>query len=90
VTALYILLKTHISEDFNKVEVTYSLLDLDQDIRLKFECVASDHQHKRTHRGINEDRKSLSEKKCIGTWTRHQWNSRTSDHVHMAFNKGIF
>jgi hypothetical protein len=67
VIAIYILLNTHKSEEFKMVEVTYSLLDLDQDIRLKFECVASDHQHKRIHRGINEDRKSLNEKKCIGT-----------------------
>jgi hypothetical protein len=46
-------------------EVTYSLLDADQDIRLKFECVASDHKYKRIHRGINNDRKSVSEKSAL-------------------------
>ena len=44
------------------MEVTYRLLDLDQDIRLKFECVTSDHKYKRILRGINDDRKSVSEK----------------------------
>ena len=47
------------------VEVTYSLLDVDQDIRLKFECVASYHKYKRICRGITEDRKSLSEKSAL-------------------------
>jgi hypothetical protein len=46
-------------------KVTYSLLGLDQDIRLKFECVASDHKYKRIHRGIKDDRKSVSKKSAL-------------------------
>jgi hypothetical protein len=65
VTVLCILLKMHKSEEFKMAEVTYSLLYLDQDIRLKSECVAADHKYKRIHRGLNEDRKSLSEKSAL-------------------------
>jgi hypothetical protein len=45
--------------------VEHSLLDLDQDIRLKLECVALDHKYKRIHGGIKEDRKSVSEKSAL-------------------------
>ena len=49
------------------VEVTYSLLELHQGIRikLKFECVASHHKYKIIHREIKEDRKSASEKSAL-------------------------
>jgi hypothetical protein len=47
------------------VEVTYNLSDLDQDIRLKLECVASDHKYKRICRGIKENRMSVSEKSAL-------------------------
>ena len=40
-------------------------LDFYQDVRLNFECVASDYKYKRIHRGIKEDRKLVSDKSAL-------------------------
>jgi pullulanase/glycogen debranching enzyme len=46
-------------------DVTHRLLKLDQDIRLKIECVVLDHTHKKTHSEIKGNRKLVSEKSAL-------------------------
>jgi hypothetical protein len=47
------------------VDVTYRLLDLNQDIRLTMECVVLNHTHKRIYSAIKENRKLVSEKSAL-------------------------
>jgi hypothetical protein len=47
------------------VEVVYSLLDCDSEIRLKVEYVASDLKYKLTYSEIREDRESVSESSAL-------------------------
>jgi hypothetical protein len=46
-------------------DVTYRLLDLGQDVRLKMKCVVLYHTHKRIHSGIKGNRKLVSEKSAL-------------------------
>jgi hypothetical protein len=49
----------------NWSDITYSLLDTDQDIMLKIECIVLDHTYKKTHSRTKGNRKLLSENSAL-------------------------
>jgi len=57
----------YLISNINMADITCRVLDLNQDIRLKMDCVVLDHTHKKTHSEIKGNIKMASEKKCVTT-----------------------